>query len=89
MLFNVKDNAVQEVKEQPFKSEKELQTLCENNLQKLINLEFVDTEFSVADFRLDTVAFDKEVNSFVIIEYKKTEKCKRNRSRIYISLNNV
>lgn len=70
MLFNVKDNVVQEVKEQPFKSEKELQTLCENNLQKLINLEFVDTEFSVADFRLDTVAFDKEVNSFVIIEYK-------------------
>ena len=70
MLFNVKDNVVQEVKEQPFKSEKELQTLCENNLKKLINLEFVDTEFSVADFRLDTVAFDKEVNSFVIIEYK-------------------
>ena len=45
MLFNVKDNVVQEIKEQPFKSEKELQTLCENNLQKLINLEFVDTEF--------------------------------------------
>jgi predicted transport protein len=58
------------VKEQPFKSEKELQSLCENNLQKLINLDFVDTEFSVADFRLDTVAYDKEAKSFVIIEYK-------------------
>lgn len=70
MLFNIKDGAIQEVKESPFTSERELQTLCENNLQKFINLEFVDTEFSVADFRLDTVAFDKEVNSFVIIEYK-------------------
>lgn len=70
MLFNVSNNEIQEVKERPFISEKELQTLCENNLHKFINLDFVDTEFSVADFRLDTVAFDKEVNSFVIIEYK-------------------
>ena len=70
MLFSIKGELVKEVKEYPFKSEKELQTICENNLQQLINLEFVDTEFSVADFRLDTVAFDKEVNAFVIIEYK-------------------
>lgn len=70
MLFNIENGTIQEVKECPFKSEKELQILCENNLQQFINLEFVDTEFSVADFRLDTVAFDKEVNSFVIIEYK-------------------
>lgn len=70
MLFNIENGTIQEVKECPFKSEKELQTLCENNLQHFINLEFVDTEFSVADFRLDTVAFDREVNSFVIIEYK-------------------
>lgn len=70
MLFNINDGTVQEIKDQPFKSEKELQTLCENNLQKFMNLEFVYTEFTVADFRLDTIAFDKEVNSFVIIEYK-------------------
>lgn len=70
MLFNIENGIIQEIKECPFKSEKELQILCENNLQQFINLEFVDTEFSVADFRLDTVAFDKEVNSFVIIEYK-------------------
>ena len=70
MLFKITNNEIQEVKEQPFKSEKELQSLCENNLQKLINLDFVDTEFSVADFRLDTVAYDKEAKSFVIIEYK-------------------
>ena len=70
MLFEVKESGIHEVKEKPFKSEKELQTLCENNLNKFINLEFVDTEFSVSDFRLDTVAFDKEVSAFVIIEYK-------------------
>lgn len=70
MLFNIHEKTVEEVKEMPFQSEKELQTLCENNLKKLINLDFVDTEFSVADFRLDTVAYDKEVNAFAIIEYK-------------------
>lgn len=70
MLFDIKDEIVSEVKELPFKSEKELQTLCEKNLDILVNLQFVDTEFSVADFRLDTVAFDSEANAFVIIEYK-------------------
>lgn len=70
MLFNIKDEGVSEVKELPFKSEKELQTLCEKNLDTFVNLQFVDTEFSVADFRLDTVAFDGESNAFVIIEYK-------------------
>lgn len=70
MLFNIKDEIVSEVKELPFKSEKELQTLCEKNLDTFVNLQFVDTEFSVADFRLDTVAFDSEANAFVIIEYK-------------------
>lgn len=70
MLFNIHEKTVDEVKEMPFQSEKELQTLCENNLKNLINLDFVDTEFSVVDFRLDTIAYDKEVNAFAIIEYK-------------------
>lgn len=70
MLFSVNDKKVEEIKELVFKSEKELQTLCENNLQQFINLSFIDTEFNVTDFRLDTIAFDDEANSFVIIEYK-------------------
>ena len=70
MLFNISNNDFKEIKEKPFKSEKELQTLCEKNLKELLNLEYVKTEFSVANFRVDTVAFDREANSFVIIEYK-------------------
>lgn len=73
MLFEIKTGKISETKELPFKSEKELQTLCENNLQEIINLDFVETEFYVSDFRLDTVAFDREANSFVIIEYKNTK----------------
>ena len=59
-----------ELKQQDFNNEKELQTYFENNLNKILGYEFVDTEFSVGDFRIDTLAFDKESNSFRIIEYK-------------------
>lgn len=70
MLFGINNGSVNEIKEFEFTSEKELQLLCENNLMKLVNLYFVDTEFTVSNFRLDTVAFDLEANAFVIIEYK-------------------
>ncbi len=70
MLYENRNGVLNEIRELEFKSEKELQILCEENLQQLINLNFVATEFSVSDFRLDTVAFDAEANAFVIIEYK-------------------
>lgn len=60
-----------EIQEEAFINEKELQTLIESNLDTLFNLKFVATEFSVDNFRLDTVAYDEETKSFVIIEYKK------------------
>ena len=36
-----------------------------------MHLNFVKTEFAINNFRIDTLAFDDELNSFVIIEYKK------------------
>lgn len=60
------------IKNIPFKSEKELQILCEENLEELFNLKFIATEFSVENFRIDTLAFDEELKCFVIIEYKNT-----------------
>ncbi len=70
MLLKSTNNQLCVIKELDFSSEKELQTLCENNLEILLNLKFVATEFSVTNFRLDTIAYDKEANAFVIIEYK-------------------
>lgn len=34
-------------------------------------MEFVESEFTIENYRLDSLAFDKENKSFVIIEYKK------------------
>jgi len=59
------------VKELPFKLEKDIQTLVELNLKTLLRLDFIRTEFSLNNFRIDTLAFDTETKSFVIVEYKR------------------
>lgn len=60
-----------QIKEHPFKFEKEIQTMVERNLSTLLRLEFIRTEFSLNNFRIDTLAFDKEAKAFVIVEYKR------------------
>jgi len=59
------------IKEQTFKLEKDIQKLTENNLEIIFGLDFVRNEFPLTNFRIDTLAFDNESKSFVIIEYKK------------------
>lgn len=59
-----------ELKQKDFKNEKELQTYIENNMKSILKLEFIETEFAVGNFRIDSLAYDKESNAFRIIEYK-------------------
>lgn len=58
------------LKQNDFKNEKELQTYFEMNLKMILNYTFIDTEVTVGNFRIDTLAFDDETKSFRIIEYK-------------------
>lgn len=55
-----------------FDLEKDIQSVIENHTQELFNLQFVTSEFSINGYRLDTLCFNQETNSFVIIEYKNT-----------------
>ena len=59
------------VKEKDFKYEREIQKLVETNLKVLLNLKFIKSEFSLSNFRIDTLAFDTDTKSFVIIEFKR------------------
>lgn len=70
-LFKITHQRLEQIKEQPFKLEKEIQSLTENNLKTIFGLEFVKSEFSLNNFRIDTLAFDKDAGTFVIIEYKR------------------
>lgn len=72
ILFKIeKDGKLKQINEKFFKLEKELQTLCEENLEKIFGLVLVKSQFSIHNFRIDTLAFDHQSKSFVIIEYKK------------------
>lgn len=62
--------ANKELKQKDFKNEKELQNFFENNIEAILGYKFIDTEFVVGYFRIDSLAFDEESKSFRIIEYK-------------------
>jgi len=67
----LKNLEVKITKGKNFENEKIIQTLVESNLSEIFtDLEFVKTEHQMDDLRIDTIAFDKNRNSFVIIEYK-------------------
>lgn len=70
-IFKISQNKLTPIKEKPIKLEKDLQKLMENNLETIFDLKFLATEFSLHEFRIDTLAFDEESKAFVIIEYKK------------------
>lgn len=71
-LFKIENNErLEGIKEQPFKLEKDIQSLTEKNLKSIFGLDFVKSEFSLNNFRIDTLAFDKDAGTFVIIEYKR------------------
>ncbi len=71
-LFNINNqNKLELIKELPFKLEKDIQNLTEQNMKSIFGLEFVRSEFSLNNFRIDTLAYDREASSYVIIEYKR------------------
>lgn len=70
-LFKIKENKIEAVELKPFKLERDIQHLIEGNTEELFQLEFVRSEFTVGKYRVDTLCYDPETNSFVIIEYKK------------------
>ena len=70
-LFSIKNDKLERVKEVPFKSErKDIQRITEASIKEVFGFEFVRSELELGSLRIDTLAFDDENKSFVIIEYK-------------------
>ena len=70
MIIKEVNNKVKVLRENDFKLEKHIQSFFENNLNEILGIKFVATEFTVDDFRIDTLAFDEESKSFRILEFK-------------------
>jgi len=70
-LYNISNNQLSQLKEKPFKLEREIQALFEKNLLQISGLQMVKSEFSIKGKRIDTLAYDSQSNAFIIIEYKR------------------
>ncbi len=73
-LFNLSPSKnLNNIKENPFKLEREIQQIFENNLFNLMGLVLVKAEFTIKNKRIDTLAYDPQSKAFIIIEYKRTK----------------
>lgn len=70
LLSLINKETLKDIKEIGFKSEKEMQTLVEKNMDLILGIKFITSEFTVSDLRIDSVAYDEVTNAFIIIEYK-------------------
>jgi predicted transport protein len=71
LLFKNNKPSLSALREIPFKLEKNLQKIFETSLFELTQLVLVKSEFSIKNYRIDTLAFDEQARAFVIIEYKR------------------
>ncbi|GAB4416554.1 MAG: DUF5655 domain-containing protein [Anaerolineales bacterium] len=75
-LYQIEQDKVQQIKRSSFRSEKELQKLFEANLEILLGVRFIATEFTTGDRqrgRIDSLGLDED-GTPVIVEYKKSSK---------------
>ena len=70
-IYKLSKKKLTQIESNSFGLEKDIQTIVENNTEELFDLKLVKSEFSVGGYRIDTLCFDEESNSFVVIEYKK------------------
>lgn len=70
-LYTNQTGKLKEVKEKPFKLEKDIQKVFEANLYSIMGLELVKSEFTIKNKRIDTLAYDSQACAFIIIEYKR------------------
>lgn len=70
-LYINQTGKLREVKEKPFKLEKDIQKVFEANLSNIMGLELVKSEFTIKNKRIDTLAYDAQACAFIIIEYKR------------------
>jgi predicted transport protein len=70
-IYKNHNGSISQIKEKPFKLEKEIQHLFEDNLNTIMGLELVKSEFPIKNKRIDTLAYDYQTNAFIIIEYKR------------------
>ena len=72
-LFTSNGDNLNQINEKQFNLEKDIQSITESNMDKVFGLKKIKSEYSLNNFRIDSLCFDTKTKSFVIIEYKNTK----------------
>jgi len=72
-LYQSSNQKLKPLKEKPFKLERDIQSVFESNLEAIMGLQLVKSEFTIKNKRIDTLAFDAQSKAFIIIEYKRSK----------------
>jgi len=73
-IFKIQNQKAQKLKIKKFKNEKQLQQIFESNLEEILGIRFLASEFTTTHGgRIDSLGLDED-GSPVIIEYKENEK---------------
>jgi predicted transport protein len=70
-IYKIDGDKLNSISEIHFLKERDLQRLTQDNLEIVFGLKFINTEVELNGLRIDTLAFNMETQSFVIIEYKR------------------
>ena len=61
-LYKLNNSKLNSVETKQFKLEKDIQNIVEENTEELFNLQLVKSEFTIQNYRLDSLCFDQENN---------------------------
>lgn len=70
-IFKIEKGRLTHIPERKISLERDIQKLTEENLEVVLGYKFIASELRVENFRFDTLAWNEETQSFIIIEYKK------------------
>ncbi|MFA5867561.1 MAG: DUF5655 domain-containing protein [Actinomycetota bacterium] len=74
-IFSKSKNSLKLIREKKIDLERDIQKLTEANLEEVFGLQFIcgatNKEFQLQNLRVDTIAYNAEAKSFVLIEYKR------------------
>jgi len=68
-LFKIENQRVVKVSSQEFQSERELQSLIDNNLEDILGVRLIESWFKIPNGEIDALGIDEQ-NTPVVIEYK-------------------
>ena len=70
-IYLFENSKLKELQEKVFKLELDIQKVFEENLDTIMGLTLVKSEFTIKSKRIDTLAYDTKAKAFIIIEYKR------------------